>query len=215
MNEQDVVEVADINAHVVAVAAHAAFERILNIECAANLRERFPGKRIGRGGRNHAETMRVEAAKPRDHLVGQSGAEVVLLGIAAEILERQDHQADFFRRQNPWADPAVDAIPGEAQNRCGSRGENGPLPFRRRRLDGKNIGFCIVAVLRTQQGVSNVRFGLEGGVGFGIVFGLALLDPVVQLARKGVNRGFFQVLVAIDGKPLAPLPALHGANFAA
>src|SRR5437899_2347275 len=63
--------------------------------------------------------------------------------------------------------------------------------------------------------IGNVGLGLEGGVGIGIVFGLALFDPVVQLVRESVNRGFFQVFVAIDGKPLAPLPALHGADFAA
>ena len=32
-----------VNANVVAFAPYAAFERILDMECAANLSERFPG----------------------------------------------------------------------------------------------------------------------------------------------------------------------------
>src|SRR5207245_5729015 len=126
----------DVDTHTVGVATHAAFQGIPDIECTANLRERFSGKRVGRGSRNHAEVRRVEAAKPRDHLVGQASAEVVLLWIAAEILERQDHEADFFWRQIPEVNPAVGAVRGEAQNRRGSRGENGPLPSPRPRPDG-------------------------------------------------------------------------------
>ena len=61
----------------------------------------------------------------------------------------------------------------------------------------------------------HIRLGHEGGVGFGVVFGLALLYPRVEFSGVSVDRGFFFVLVAMDRKPFGSLPALHGAHFAA
>jgi len=72
-----------------------------------------------------------------------------------------------------------------------------------------------IAVLRTCRGVSNVRLWLEGGIGFGIVSGLTLAEPLVKLAGVGVDRAFFQVLVAPYGKPFGLFPSLHGPNFPA
>ena len=61
----------------------------------------------------------------------------------------------------------------------------------------------------------NVGFGDKCGVGFGIVRRLAPLEPLIQLARVGVDSRFFLVLVAPYRKPFGLFPALDGSNFAA
>jgi hypothetical protein len=58
-------------------------------------------------------------------------------------------------------------------------------------------------------------FAGEGGVGFRVVLGLALSDPLIQLTWVSIDCGFFLVLVAMDREPFGRLPALHSADFPA
>src|SRR6516162_9397575 len=57
-----------------------------------------------------ANALGVEIAKPRNHFVGQAGAEVILSGIATEITERQDDEPcflDTFGREMPLREIAA------------------------------------------------------------------------------------------------------------
>src|SRR5215472_8926579 len=87
----------DVDPHVVAIAAHAPFENVLDIKSAANLRDGLAGNCVRGGGCDHAEVLWVETAKPRNHFVGQAGAEVVLVRVAAEIRKGQHGELDFGR----------------------------------------------------------------------------------------------------------------------
>ena len=85
----------DVDAHTVAVTEDASFQGVLDFESVANLSDGLPGKRGRRSRRNHAEVLWVEVAEPSNHFVGQTGTEVVLLGVAAEIREGNDHETNF------------------------------------------------------------------------------------------------------------------------
>jgi hypothetical protein len=44
---------------------------------------------------------------------------------------------------------------------------------------------------------------------------LAILDPIIQRAGVSVDRGLFQMLVAVNRKVFGFLPSLYGADFPA
>ena len=58
----------------------------------------------------------VEAAQLGDHLVSEAGAEVVLLGVTAEIGEGQNHEANFATQELARLKPSKNAERGRAEN---------------------------------------------------------------------------------------------------
>src|SRR5690348_14765747 len=101
-----------VNAHAVGVAANTALERVLNVESMANLGNRLARESGGGGGRDHTEMPRIKFAEPDGHLGRQAGAEIVLLRVAAEIVERQDYQAHLSAGELRRLRVRAVAVPG-------------------------------------------------------------------------------------------------------
>jgi hypothetical protein len=77
------------------------------------------------------------------------------------------------------------------------------------RLRSWRVGLAIVARFQ------DFWLRNEGSIRVGVVLGLTLAKPFVQLAGIRVDCGFFQMLMAMDGKPFGIFPALDGAHFPA
>ena len=99
----------NVDANLMAGALYAAFEHIFYIEYAANLRNGLAGDNP-RGGRgNHAEMRRIELADSCACIFREAESDVVRLGIAAHVSEREDRDEDFFLRRVDGPKPTVDA----------------------------------------------------------------------------------------------------------
>ena len=71
----------------------------------------------------------VDAAEVGDHLLGQPVTEVLLLGIAGEVLERQHGQHDpHGRRGRPRDGQNPDCVAAEGDQRRHSKGKRCPAP---------------------------------------------------------------------------------------
>src|SRR5947209_559865 len=74
--------------------AHAAFEHVIHSKFLPNLVDAFAAVLVlhRRGAGDHSETIWVHSPKLGDHLLGHAIGEVLLAGIASEILEWQNNQ---------------------------------------------------------------------------------------------------------------------------
>src|SRR5260370_10277859 len=183
----------NVDANLIAGALNAAFEHITHIQDAAYFGDGFADDNFGRGRGDHAEVRGIELAECGTDDVGEPVRDVIGLGIAAEISERENSDANFLNRGNRRPKPAVQAKREGGQNRESENGNDDALPYRRiwlvwmrgrtrsrgqdRRLHEFNgsgsAGHCL--------------FAGETGVSFGVILGLTLLDPGIELARIGIN----------------------------
>jgi hypothetical protein len=161
---------------------------------------------------------RIELADSCARIFGETEGYVVRLGIAANVSERQDSDKDLLLGHLGGPKPAVNAERDGAKNRERKQGDGDALPYRRRRgFDGNwnRDWYHGIAVSSGGTGFNRIRIGDKRRVGLGIINGLALLEPSIQFTGVGVYRGFFLVLVTMDGKAFGSLPALYGADFSA
>src|SRR5260370_29836587 len=77
----------------------------------------------------------IEPAELRCNHIGQARAEVVLLGVAAHIGEREDDKADFVLRRTLGREPAMHSIGEEPENRGSGQQFGNPFPWRRAGID--------------------------------------------------------------------------------
>src|SRR5262250_2735459 len=97
------------NSQAVSFAAHAAFKDVGGAQGAAYARDVLitflEGHR--RSARDDSEALRLQPPEARNHLLGQAVAEIILLRVAAQILERQHGQYDFPGWRNRFLLPAL------------------------------------------------------------------------------------------------------------
>ena len=123
----------DVDAHAIGVAEHASFQGVLDIQSVANFSDGLPGQSIGGSGSNHTESQGVEATEARNHFVGQTGAVIILLRVAAQIGEWYHYETDSFLQERARSDPMICSI-SDDENRCrGSQHHGYPLKPKRMR----------------------------------------------------------------------------------
>src|SRR5262249_8838645 len=95
----DLALVANVNqvrrhAHAIALAARAAADQIVDTELAADFVGALLGPLVshGRLPSDDPETFRIEPAEMDDHLLGDTVAQILLLWVAAAVLDRQYRQ---------------------------------------------------------------------------------------------------------------------------
>jgi hypothetical protein len=81
---------------VVGVPADAPFDDVLHAELAPDLIQRRLAALVTHHGsaRDHSQVPGIEISDLHDHFFGQSVAEIVLAGIAGEVLKREDGEHD-------------------------------------------------------------------------------------------------------------------------
>src|SRR5215510_10286286 len=85
------------NSQAVGFAAHAAFKDVGGAQSAAYSRNVLIAFLEGhrRSARDDSEALRLQPPEARNHLLGQAVTEIILLRVAAQILERKHGQYDF------------------------------------------------------------------------------------------------------------------------
>src|SRR5260370_36460671 len=121
----------NVDANLIAGALNAAFEHITHIQDAAYFGDGFADDNFGRGRGDHAEVRGIELAECGTDDVGEPVRDVIGLGIAAEISERENSDANFLNRGNRRPKPAVQAKREGGQNRESENGNDDALPYRR------------------------------------------------------------------------------------
>src|SRR5260370_1900867 len=96
-----------VDAHLVACALRAAFEHITHIEDAADFGDGLAGDNFGGGRGDHAEVRGIELAECGADDVCEPVRDVIGLGIAAEVSERENGDANFLNWGNRRVKPAV------------------------------------------------------------------------------------------------------------
>src|SRR5882762_571328 len=125
----------DVDADLVAAVLDAAFENILHIEDAADFSDGLSGNDFRRGRGDHPEVLGIELAERGADDVGEALGDVVGLGFAAEIGERENGDADFFLRGITGLKPAENAKDDGAKDSESEDSSNNALSYRWRRLD--------------------------------------------------------------------------------
>ena len=74
--------------------------------------------------------FRIEPAELGGDYIGQAGAEIVLLGVTAEIDKREDDEANFVAPDNCGPKPAVQAKRQGTENSESEYGGDDALPYR-------------------------------------------------------------------------------------
>jgi hypothetical protein len=82
------------DAHVIGIASNTPLQHIFNSQLATDLRQLRLAVVVVHDGssRDHSQSLRIEASQLGDHLLGEPITEIVLRGIAGEVLERQHRQ---------------------------------------------------------------------------------------------------------------------------
>src|SRR6267142_338296 len=111
----------DSHAQMIPAPSKAVFQHILNREVTSNLVQALVTMFVSHhgGSRDDSQLLRMKPAQLCNHLLGQTVGEVLLFGIAGEILEGQYGQHDlfrFWRRRSPKTSPRN--IAGTNKNDC-------------------------------------------------------------------------------------------------
>src|SRR5580704_7760078 len=85
------------DAYAVTFPAHAAFQHVVHTQLASDLMHVLVSCFVLHRGssRDYPETLRISAPELRDHLFGQTVAQVLLAGIAAQVQKRKDGEHNF------------------------------------------------------------------------------------------------------------------------
>ena len=111
------------------IAVDTAFKQVVDAKFLPDLHHALARRFVlhRRRAGNHAEALWVQRAELRDHLVGHAIAEELVVGVAAAILERQDHEASSAQprsarhsRSRDSQAPAIAASTATAARASGS-----------------------------------------------------------------------------------------------
>ena len=201
------------DADAIAVAAHAAFEQIVDAKLAADLAGAFRRslEQHRRRARDDAEPARAQPADLRDHFFGQAVAEIFLRRIAAQIRERQHDEPDV--------DAVAPALREAAARRAGCApaalaldGRNEPVPAPVQRLDKSRI-VRVVAERGAQALDRRIQAVLEIDEGPGGPQTLAQLFARHHLARPFEHHREYLKRLILKPDADAALPQLARAQI--